>query len=242
MAELTVYPDGNALDGWVTYRTGASGSWSEARDAATGTGVNYTAAQTTALNSREHTSASDDFICTRGFFFFDTSALGAGATVSAAVMSIKIVTIKDGESGAANIYSSSVVSDTVLAVEDIDLFGTTAFATAIAFSAMSTPTYSDWTFNASGLAAISDTSVSKFCLREQHDYNDSAPGTNTETSLDVYMSEQGGTDRPKIVITYTPGAPAGPATLKTADTIAKANIKTRNGVAIASVKTWDTAV
>ncbi len=181
----------------------------------------------------------------KAHFFFDTSAIDNGATISAAVFSL--YTQAEGQSTFAsntftvNVYQSTVVSDTVVATTDwMAITSGTPFVTGDLALADMDGTYEDFNFNASGIAAISKTGITKLATQEATYY-----ATNTEPThgiskgadWNVYFSEEtGSTKDPKLTITTS----AGPANLKTYNTNPSANIKTINTNPIANVKSLNT--
>lgn len=245
---LTVYPDAhtetNTVDGWVrqNYADGAAPDWATIRAAA---GVDAGDSATSGnIVEFQHNSTGVNWVnLTRSIFLFDTSSLGAGATISAAVMSIASLQ-RSNSAGTPdiNIYSSNPASNTALVGGDFDSLGTTKFCDTAITYANWTPvdTYHDWTFNADGRAAISKTSITKLGAKDYtHDASNSDPGSGgaySDSYLVGYFADYTGTTYdPKLVVTYT--VPAGPAKLKTWNGLAANKIKTVNGLEIAKVKT-----
>lgn len=144
-----------------------------------------------------------------GVFMFDTSALTAGATISAATMSLRGTSTSNTfpTDFAMNVYGTTSVSDSVVSDGDFQLRLGTAFSdSTIAASAWNTAGYNDWVFNASGLAGISKTGLSKFCIRTTNDVNNTDPSDGVADTFDVRcnMSEAAGTTTdPTLVVTYT---------------------------------------
>lgn len=209
---LTVYPDANTesstVDGLVVYDTPGEGTWAAAHDATAGTSSNDSDAQGRCAQSRE-SALDNDFIITRGFFLFDTSALTSGATISAATFSLwgisKVNTDNDG-TDYVNVYTTTPASNTALVADDFDQIGTTAQATAIDLGSITADNsvYTDWTLNATGRGNISLTSITKFGTREGHDAENVSIADNTGNYLEVYFADQTGTSNdPKLTITYT---------------------------------------
>ena len=104
------------------------------------------------------------------------------------------------------VVSSNPTSNTSAAVGDFSLFGTTAYSNTIDLSSMSTGVYVDWTINATGLAAINTSGITKFGFREGHDIINSAyaGAYDTVNSIITYAAEQAGTTKdPKLVVVHT---------------------------------------
>jgi hypothetical protein len=246
---LTVYPDANAetdtVDGFVRHDVGAAGvSWATLVAAAGNNVADATASGYFMVIQRgTDTDAWKDL--RRGIFLFKTSALTAGASISAAVMSIEGQDKGDGASITPdlNVYSSAPALNTELAVGDFDSLGTTAFATAITYSGFNAAGYNNFTLNASGIAAIDKVGISKFGVRNaNYDASGTPPtwasGGAYSHFICTFAETAGTTSDPKLVVTYTAAA-SGPANLKTINGLAKASVKTINGLAIASVKNWN---
>lgn len=146
----------------------------------------------------------------RSVLMFDTSALGAGAVIDSATLSIYGQAKSNGlglsaAHAALSLVATSPSSTSTIVASDYGTFSTTKLATDIAFDDFSTSGYNTYTLNASGLANISKTGVSKFGLRLAVD-NDA--GTPAWVSGDVtyyvpYATERSGTSQdPVLSITY----------------------------------------
>lgn len=149
----------------------------------------------------------------RGLFLFDTSGLDDAATITGAVTSFytRGKTDTGGWTPDVNIYSSNPASNTGLVAGDFDSLGSTAFATTITYANLADSGYTDFTLNASGIAAIPVDGVAKFGVRNaNYDVAASSPvwASAKTAGYQVYMSEQGAGYKPKLVVTYTiPSAP-----------------------------------
>lgn len=148
----------------------------------------------------------------RGIYLFDASGLPDAAVVSSATLSLYGVSKSDEFpiTPNINIYASTPASPTALVDAD---YGRTGGANPTPFS--DTPkTYADWStgayndfdLNASGIAAISTTTVSKFSARNaNYDAAGSAPltwGSGKISFLEAYNSEQGTGFKPKLTLIY----------------------------------------
>jgi hypothetical protein len=242
------HPESTSVDGVVdaaSYGTGSGVTWTtlvgdaggSASDSAVAMSFFYTLSDNVSNRFRN---------LSRAIFLFDTSALPDGDVIDSATISnygrYKQDTLS--ASPTLNIYSSNPASNTALVAGDFDSLGTTAFSdSAIAYGDWTNTGYNDFVLNASGLAAISKTGVSKYGGRNaNYDVADSAPSWSSvkESQVDSETADSSGTSKdPKLVVVHSTPV-VGPANLKTLDTVAKANVKTINTVPIASVKTWDT--
>lgn len=152
----------------------------------------------------------------RGIFLFDSSGLPDAAIISAATLSLYGNTKYDNGSFAPNIniYSSAPASNVALAAGDFDSLGSTAFCdTPITYAnwIYASPFWNDFALNATGLAAIDKTGVSKFGARNaNYDVAATSPtwAYAKECQIGCYFSEKGTGYKPKLVVTYTvPAAP-----------------------------------
>lgn len=208
---LTCYPDADVesytVDGFlgatgtnVTWATLTGSAGSNAYDADANQGGVYLKAGTT-LDKYEELR--------RSIFLFKTSDLTSFAVISSAVLSIYSNSKSDGLSATpnVNIYSSAPASNTALDAGDFDSLGSTEFATSIAYADWSIVGYNDFTLNASGLAAISKTDISKFGARNaNYDVANVAPNwvSGGYSGFSFYFADQTGvTKDPRLVVTYT---------------------------------------
>ena len=219
---LTRYPDphpeSSTADGWV--RVYDRAGWAAAHDATDGDASGDTDADLYAIEIGR--ISSTQYYLWRSFFLFDTSSLSSGATVSDAVLSLYGSGSGNLFAGlAANVYSASPASNTAIGTADFDQVGSTAFCdTSIAFSSWATG-YNAFPFNASGLAAVSKTNVSKFSCREANkdaaNVDTGSAGQPSPAHIACKFAEDAtaanGKD-PKLVVTFTLGGGAlsvGPA-------------------------------
>lgn len=149
----------------------------------------------------------------RAIFLFDTSSLDNAAVISAATLGLR-GTFKSDDCAITpnlNIYDATPASNTAIANGDYNQTGgssPTALATAISYASYSTSGYNTFTLNASGIAAISLTGVSKFSARNaNYDAAASAPthpGSAQTSILQGNFADNSGTSSdPKLSVTYT---------------------------------------
>ncbi len=207
----TYYPDADpettSVDGKVAQSIISTGTWAEIRDGA-GDNSSDTDISASFIGVASTTSNRWSQIV-RGIFLFDTSGLPDDVNITAATLSLygsNKVTISSWTLN-INVYSSAPASNTALAAGDYDSLGATAFSdTSITYANWSITGYNDFALNASGIAAISKTGVSKLGARNaDHDVANSAPTWEDQkyTYLYTYMSEKGEGYKPKLVVTYT---------------------------------------
>lgn len=207
----TFYPDADAentcVDGRAWHYVEAGAIWGDIRDGA-GNGSNDSEVKNSiAITCDDEDSKYRQIV--RGIYLFDTSGLPNSILVTATVLSIYGASkFNDaGWSPVLNIYASTPDSNIAIINGDFTQVGTTAFATGIAYAALDVADYNDFTFNATGRAAVSKTSISKFGTRESdYDVADSAPawGDVKYWLFESYFADQGNTTNdPKLVVTYS---------------------------------------
>jgi hypothetical protein len=152
----------------------------------------------------------------RGLYLFDTSAIPDTDSISSAILSLSGESKTDDLSITPNIniYSSAPASNTAVVAGDYDSLGATAFSSAIAYADFqvnaSTGIYNDFTLNASGIAAISLTSISKFGSRNaSYDVSGTPPTWSSfkASNMTVFAADAAGaTKDPKLVIVHAAAA------------------------------------
>lgn len=197
-ATLTVYPDADpestTQDGYVA-NNNISG-WSTARNATAGTSVTQDTDEIQAL-----ADSTGNFWIQRNFLLWDTSALTAGATISSAVVSMYVIGGATEGNRNVDFVSSTPASNTTLVTEDFDQIGTTSFCN---YTPATGSGYSGCTLNASGLAAISKTGITKFALLHNKDFSNTQPTSRNYVGFNA--AEHTGTSQdPKLVVTYSTG-------------------------------------
>jgi len=218
----TFYPDpdteSTSVDGYV-WRNDVAQGWAAIHDAASGTSA---ADDLSAINvsiSTNTTSGQWDRMG-RGFILFDTSSITDTDVVSSATFSI------DGDGGtdafdqSGCVVDSSPASNTSLSVNDYDNIGTTLYANCLDLGSWSTAAYNDFSLNATGMAAISTTGVTKFGWRLSSDRENSEPTWASDTSADAspHSADVAGTSiDPKLVVEHAEPnlAPTAPTSLLT---------------------------
>jgi hypothetical protein len=211
-ATLTVYPDtgtgSTTVDGAVK-RDGQNEVWASIKS---GAGITALPSASTAAVGWKTAGGSPNFTdLYRIIATFDTSSLPDGASISSATISLYYHYKNDPASNSPtiNVYSSTPASSNNLVAADYSQIGTTAYSTAITYANWTSGQYNDFALNATGLAAISKTGISKFGFREAtYDAGGSTPtwgGGWQTTNIVGKLADQPGTSQdPKLVITYTP--------------------------------------
>lgn len=151
-------------------------------------------------------------ILRRSFFLFDTSSLGASAIISGATFSTygSASNTKSNQLGDPDycLGSASPASDSTLVAADYQTRGTTRFG-AISYASFTASQYNDITLNASGLANISKTGISKFSGQLSWDIDNSFVGSwagNASSGFRATFADTSGTNQdPKLVVTFSSG-------------------------------------
>lgn len=181
----------------------------------------------------------------RGFITFDTSSLGSSATITSAVLSLYGRGKGDdlGISPNIDIYTATPANNGTFDVADFDQVGSTSqTGSPMSYASFNGSNgWNDFTLNATGIANINKTGITKFSIRNaNYDVAASAPGSWSNSATSTFTV--GGTSdtgfEPKLVITYS--TVVGPANLKSYNTNLSANIKSINTNLIANVKSLDT--
>lgn len=198
MASLTVYPA--AGDGFAQRDDGVG--WNSTITNA-GTGANATG---NIVAGAQYTAGV--YTCLRAFLPFDTSALGSGATVTAATLNVYVYFVY-ADSGEVGLVSQTQASTSTLAATDYLSVGSTEYATRVTVpGTVATNAY--LAIPLTGLSVINKTGFTKLALRSGTDIDASwSPVGDKAVGIAFRASEQAGTSNdPYLDITYTP-APAG---------------------------------
>lgn len=144
----------------------------------------------------------------RGVFLFDTSALTAGAVVSAATMSIYVTSKANSDNDGTDyiaVISTTPASNTALVGNDFNNVGGTNFTDSPPdITAITTATYTNITLNASGIAAVATAGITKFALQEGHDFTGFNIAASATNRITLSSAETSGTSQdPKLEVTYT---------------------------------------
>ena len=213
MSTLTVYPSAGEVspcDGTVVRNISNPGeAWNTLRTSA-GTSAPATVVHGYGVYVICATTTSQYRYLGRDIFNFDTSALGAGAVISDAVLSIYQTSADGGKADNMNmaigVCGATPDGTDTLANGDYLQTDTTRYATDVDITSTSNDAYNDWTFNATGKAAISLTGITSLSHKLDKDIDNAAPSWTSDQAggyNSVYADEEGTDEDPKLVITYT---------------------------------------
>jgi len=194
MSTLTVYS--TTKDGFVGFY---HATYATAHNAADG---NHTSANSTVIEVVNLWSGSL-YQIERGFLYFDTSSLPDNCTPVSATVSLFGYSSAQADSGHSSLQLYAGSQSDTLENADYDAFGATALSDDFTNweYPLGTEDYSAITLNASGLAIISKTGTTKFCVRIKGDIDTSTPtGTN---KVQFWASEMTAGYKPRLVIEYT---------------------------------------
>lgn len=143
----------------------------------------------------------------RGILIFPTYVLPDDSTIKSSVFSVYGYS-KNNALGdpSANIYNVTTLSDTSISASDYDTCGTTAYCnTPIPYASWNDVGWNNFTLNATGLAAISKTGVTKICIREVNfDVANVEPTWAVGFSeLDYFSARYDVIHKPKLKITFS---------------------------------------
>lgn len=200
MSQITVYPVAGAnspVDGYIGK---SAGTYAGARDASSGDSVSVTATAMYIANA----FFGGNYNVRRAIMCFDTSAIGAGQTITSATFSIR----GNGDKGSANGWSVDLVGATPagtadLLLADFSQVGGTLFSdTEISLSSFSSSAYNDFPLNAAGLAAINSGGITVLAVRVSGDRLNEA--ANADSDYTGILSADNGSNKPQLVVNYSP--------------------------------------
>lgn len=196
-------PETSSVDGRVRRNTFSTGeSWSSQRTGAgNGTSDNGTTGDTGISTTGVTNNWGED---SRGFYLFDTSSLDDGAVISAADVDLYITTVTDNFTEDAAIVATNPASNTALVNADYSTVGTTDYSSRVTLASMTTSAYNTFTLNASGIAAIDVTGITKLGSRIGASIDDTEPtwASNNDSKFRVQMADAG-SNAPRLDVTYT---------------------------------------
>lgn len=215
-----LYPAAGAnspVDGF-TSRGGVDEDWATLRGGA-GNAADVTGTQFLVQGLSASTTSNQYSQINRGHFLFDTSVIGAGATIDTAVISLwsnsKLNQLSGGASAnsACVIVQSTCAATNTLANSDYGQTGSTDFGQSVAQSSITDSAYNDITLNASGEANIDVAGISKFATRSLWDLNNTTTGlTWSSEGVQGWFAATADTadttNDPKLTGTFTAGGGA----------------------------------
>ena len=191
-----------AGDGYIGHE---STSWSHARDGTDPANINYT---TQDYGCRTWLNGSI-YQCIRAFLAFDTSTLPDGCTTTSA--SLIFYSAGSWAAGAGmDVFEGTQASTTELVAADYQAFGSTALATRV--TTWNIPAWNTVALNAAGLALVSSTGYTQYCLRESRDTDNTTPDSTAYRFQPVFSQTAG--FGPKLTLNYM-----APLSISVADSV-----------------------
>jgi len=144
-----------------------------------------------------------NYLVERAFLFFDTSTLGAGATIISAKLDLYQIRSAEADAGQAILHVVEGIQDDPLALGNFgDHLTKVSSGGNHPESALDDDKYFTILFNSIGKSWINPTGITKLCLRVDGDINSNTPtGSNF---YNVSSQERAGLDRmPKLFIYYS---------------------------------------
>lgn len=196
-------PESTTVDGQVR-RSGVNETFATIRagagNAAFPSETSSTAGQLAASTTSNQYGTLSRFVC-----LFDTSSIPDTDVISSATLSLYGRNVVDGFGGsqAVGIVTSTPASNTNIVTGDYANFGTTRQASDIDLGSWVTSAYNDFPLNATGLASISKTGITKFGARISGDIDNSAPtwGSSENAQGGTYAKDNGSLF-PSLAITH----------------------------------------
>ncbi len=213
----TFFPDPNpettSTDGRAEQGGGAGLSWT-AITVGSGSGADSSTASQVSPYLFGEAAANTWSTMRRTFFLFDTSAIGAGATVSSSTFSFNATAKVDNATlnQSIAIVGASTTLNTSIAIADYALTAsaTQRYSPDVDLGLISTTGYSHFLLNSDGLNNVSLTSITKIGVRFHSEVNRVEPtwvASNSNVTIDHAETAGTATD-PKLVVTYTAAAAA----------------------------------
>jgi hypothetical protein len=152
-----------------------------------------------------------DFLL-RAFMLFDTSALGAGATITSATLQFVLIQRSDDFNASLYLVTSTPANDDELVIGDWGEIQAVSQATTPTFASFtlhsaSAGFYNSLTLNATGEGNISKTGITKFGFRVDTDATGSGPTWTSQYRSHLGMAaadtDLGDDKRIKLVVVYT---------------------------------------
>jgi len=209
MTTTVVYPDAHAesttVDGQVIkYDATYNSTWATIRDASSGTSAidQETVFGFAYYIATSNTSNKYGYL-TRGFFLFNTSAVGAGDSISGATISLYKYSTSNSFSTtppALDIVSSNPASNTAIGVDDYDQVGSTVLG-SVAYASIASGSYTDISLDS---AAVTKAGITKLASRCSWDTANSPTWEAAkEAYVRVYFADNAGTTNdPKLTVVH----------------------------------------
>lgn len=189
------------VDGTVSRAPSPSELWGTIRSGA-GTNFNSTATGSNFINIITGTNAQGVNRFTelmRGIFNFDTSLLGGSRIINSGTLQLYCTSKGDGLGWLPDIdiYQVSTASNSAIVAADYGTFGSTSYTgSPVAYNDLVVSSFNTWTLNATGIAAVNQTGVTKLGTRNaNYDVANLSPTPWSQlngTSIGFYTANRSG--------------------------------------------------
>ena len=198
-------------DGEVRESTGSGSTWASL--IGTATGISASATGTSFAVKTVSYNVSNQFTdIWRCIMNFDTSSITAGATITAATLSLYVNAGYNYGVGlgdtSVHAVSATPASTANVVNGDLSQLGSTSFGNFASINALSGGSYNIMTLNASGIAAINKTGITSLGLKLGWDIAGSFTGTWGSflfTGAGFFTADQGTNFAPVLTVTYSKG-------------------------------------
>lgn len=194
------------VDGAVGFIDFAGVTWAAIRDAATGTTVSVTDATNSFCRIRTDANTDRWDFFYRSFLLFDTSSLGAAATVDSADLKVFVTSKSDALSvgQSVGVIAVNPAVDNNLTTADYDAVTFTRQASDMTIASITTSAFNTFALNATGISNVSISGISKFGLAIVADIDDAEPTWSASDSADVIGNyADNGSNEPTLDVTFT---------------------------------------
>lgn len=196
------------VDGYVrlNFGAGTNNTWTTLRDGATGGLAGVSDTSQNAYTVISDSGANGWRVMQRQYYLFDTATIPDGDTIVSASISFFGVSKTDtlvmtATQSNFHVATSAPASNSSLVTADYNKIGRLSFGST-PYSTFSVTNYNPVTLNATGIANISKTSLSKFSSQSGADILNSTPtwGATLSTEISVYLADNTGTTNDPVLV------------------------------------------
>lgn len=195
------------------YRDVAGESWATIRSGA-GNGHEDTTAEGRAAVIQAAGSSNLYVQLSKAIFHFNTEPTPDGDDVSSVVLSFYVTEKSNAFATAITLTDASTAANNDIADSDYGNVGTTAYSSAVNIDSISTGAYNNWTCNATCIAAINKTGVTKIGMRVELDRANTTPTWTADGVSRIngrFADTADITSDPILTLVHAAGAAPAPA-------------------------------
>lgn len=226
-------PETTTVDGQIKQGGGWIDTWANTRNSATAFNVSPSGTAAEFAGAFAFTSAGNWNEMYRSMFLFDSSGIPDSDTISSATFSIYVTSKADPHNEIDFMLgTSSPTSNTNLTTSDWDRstkFGATRLASDIPYASITTSAYNNFTMNATGIANVSKTAVTKLSVQLAEDVDNTTPtwASGTYKHITGSFADFGGvgtTQDPTLTVEATGQATVTPRMVITGDAVLEGDV------------------